>query len=87
MQEYLIEVLFYSLIVLVVVFMAYYPRKIEQKRIKKMQDEIKEGDKIITYSGLSGIVEKVENEYIIIKLNPDELRVKIEKWAIAEKEI
>ena len=48
-----------------------------------MQSEIKKGDKVITYTGLSGTVEEVLEDRIILKTRPDNIKLSIEKWAIA----
>ena len=48
-----------------------------------MQEELKKGDKIITYSGLSGEIEEILEDRIIIIANPDKVKLSIEKWAIA----
>lgn len=63
--------------------MSYSERKRQEKKIKKMQDELKKGDKIITYSGLSGIIEKIEEDRIILKTYPDNVKMSVEKWAVA----
>ena len=43
----------------------------------------KKGDKVITYTGLSGVIEEVLEDRIILKTNPDNVKLSIEKWAIA----
>ena len=48
-----------------------------------MQDELKKGDKIITYSGLSGTIEEILEDRIILSTNPDNVKISIEKWAVA----
>lgn len=48
-----------------------------------MQDDLKEGDKVITYTGLSGTIEKILEDRIIIKTRPDNIKLSIEKWAVA----
>ena len=63
--------------------MSYSERKKQEKKIKKMQDELKKGDKIITYTGLSGIIDKIEEDRIILKTYPDNIKMSIEKWAVA----
>ena len=76
-----------TLVLVVIIFLIYYlsyfERKKDEKKIKKMQDELKEGDKVITYSGLSGIIEKIEEDRIILKTYPDNVKISIEKWAVA----
>ena len=48
-----------------------------------MQDSLKKGDKIITFSGLAGVVEDTKDDRIIVSLYPNKTLVSIEKWAIA----
>lgn len=71
------------IIIFFIYYMSYYERKKEEKKIKKMQDELKVGDKIITYTGLSGIIDKIEEDRIILKTYPDNVKMSIEKWAVA----
>lgn len=78
------------IVTLVTVFLLlglYYittmPRRKQAKEIKKMQDELKKGDKIITYTGLTGVIEDVLEDRIILLTNPDKNRLSIEKWAVA----
>ena len=71
------------LLILGLYYLTLLPRKKQEKEIKKMQDELKKGDKVITYTGLSGVVEEVLEDRIILKTNPDGIKLSIEKWAIA----
>ena len=48
-----------------------------------MQEELKKGDRVITYSGLSGKIEEILEDRVIINVNPDNIKLSIEKWAIA----
>lgn len=71
------------IIILLIFFFADSQRKNQEKEIKKMQSEIKKDDKIITYSGLSGIVKEVLEDRVILKTYPNMTEISIEKWAIA----
>lgn len=71
------------IIILWIYYMVCLQRKKQEKEIKKMQDELKKGDKVITYSGLAGVIDKVEEDRIILKIYPDNIKVSVEKWAIA----
>ena len=71
------------LLILGLYYLTLLPRKKQEKEIKKMQDDLKKGDKVITYTGLSGVVEEVLEDRIILKTNPDDIKLSIEKWAIA----
>ena len=78
------------IITLVTVFLLlglYYlmmlPRKKQAKEIEKIKKELKKGDKIITYTGLSGTIDEVLEDRIILITNPDKIKLSIEKWAVA----
>ena len=71
------------LLILGLYYITLLPRKKQEKEIKKMQDDLKKGDKVITYTGLSGVIEEVLEDRIILKTNPDNVKLSIEKWAVA----
>ena len=70
------------IIILVIFYIANYAKRKQDKELKKMQDDLKEGDKIVTYSGMAGIVSKVLEDRIILKTYPNEIEISIEKWAV-----
>lgn len=69
--------------ILIIFYFAQITNKMQNKKIKEMQVNLKVGDKIITYSGLTGIVVEVIEDRIIVETNPDKHRISIEKWAVA----
>lgn len=71
------------LLIIGLYYLTLLPRKKQEKEIKKMQDDLKKGDKVITYTGLSGTIEEVLDDRIVIKTRPDNIKLSIEKWAIA----
>ena len=71
------------IILLIIYYMSTWPRKKQAKELEKMQNSLKKGDKIITYSGLAGVIEEVLEDRIIISLYPDKVKISIEKWAVA----
>ena len=71
------------LLILGLYYLTLLPRKKQEKEIKKMQDDLKKGDKVITYTGLSGVIEEVLEDRIILKTNPDNVKLSIEKWGVA----
>ena len=71
------------IIILVIFYIANIQNKKQQTELKKMQSEIKKDDKIITYSGLSGIVSEVMEDRVILQVYPNMTEISIEKWAIA----
>lgn len=70
-------------LLLLLYYLAMLPKKRQQKEIKKMQSELKKGDKVITYSGLSGTIDEIVEDRIILLAYPDNIKISIEKWAVA----
>ena len=70
-------------VILIIFYFSQLSNRSQNKKLKQMQDDLKVRDKIITYSGLSGVVVEVIEDRIIIELNPDKQRISIEKWAVA----
>ena len=81
-MEY-IQFIITIILILLIFWMADSQKKKQDKKLKEMQDNIKINDKIITYSGLSGKVKDVLEDKVIINVNPSEIEISIEKWAIA----
>ena len=79
----LITTIIIILIIMIVYYFSTWQRRKDQKELKKMQSNLKKGDKIITYSGLSGIIDEIKEDRVIISLNPSKQKVSIEKWAVA----
>lgn len=53
----------------------------EQKRLKKLIENLKEGDKVVTQGGIHGVVKKVEKNTVTLKIAP-KAEVVFEKTAI-----
>ena len=61
------------LVVMVVLFASFYfftirPQRKRQREQKKMMEELKKGDKIITIGGIFGTIENVDEDSIDIKV-------------------
>ena len=78
-----IKYIIWIVLILIIFYFAYLSSKKQNKKIKEVQDSTKVGDKIITYSGLSGVVVEVLEDRVVIEANPDKVKLSIEKWAIA----
>lgn len=72
-----------AILILIIYYAVYFQKQKQQKEIKKMQDSLKKGDKIVTYSGLSGTIEEMANDRVIISAYPDNTKLSLEKWSIA----
>ncbi|AXP08421.1 preprotein translocase subunit YajC [Campylobacter hepaticus] len=79
-----------SLLPLVVLFAIFYflvirPQQKQAKAHKQMLESLQKGDKIITNGGLICEVVKPEQDFIKVKLNEDNVIVKISREFIAKK--
>ena len=68
-------------IIMLIYYMSYSEKRKQDKKIKEMQSNLKKGDKVITFSGLSGIISDIVEDRVIIETYP--VKVSIEKWAVA----
>ena len=71
------------IIMAVVYYMVDSQRRAQEKELKKMRDELKINDKVVTFSGLSGVIDEIFEDRIIIKTYPDDVKISIEKWTVA----
>jgi preprotein translocase subunit YajC len=72
---------------LVLIFVIFYfllirPQQKKAKEVKKMLDELKKGDKVITAGGLYGVIESVETNTVVVKI-AENVKVKLNRNSIA----
>jgi preprotein translocase subunit YajC len=77
---------FSSLIMMVVIFAIFYfilirPQQKKMKEHKKMVDELKKGDRIITSGGIYGTVENATPETLTIKI-AEGVKVKVTRSSV-----
>lgn len=58
-------------------FFTIRPQQKQLKEHKNMLEELKKGDKVMTAGGFIGNVEEVCEDYLILQLEPDGVKVKI----------
>ncbi|MCM8785896.1 MAG: preprotein translocase subunit YajC [Candidatus Omnitrophica bacterium] len=71
------------LIFFIFYFMLILPQQKKAKLHKKMLNELKEGDKVITVGGLIGEIEKIKEDVVTLKFKED-TRIDILKNAISQ---
>lgn len=71
------------LMIAVVYYMVDSQRRQAEKKLKEMRKNLKVDDKVVTFSGLAGVIEEIFEDRVILKLYSDDVKVSIEKWAIA----
>jgi len=79
---------FGALLPLILIFFVFYfllilPQQKKQKQHKKMLDELKEGDKVVTVGGMIGTVTKIKDNVVTIELK-DGVKIDFLKNAISQ---
>ncbi len=72
----LIFVIFYFLLIL--------PQQRKQKKWQKMLGELKTGDRVITSGGIRGTVIALRDDYVHLRVAPDNLKLEVARNAIAQ---
>ena len=72
---------------LIFIFAVFYlvlilPQQRKQKKWQAMLGELKTGDKVVTSGGLHGIIVALKDEYIHLRVPPDNLRLEVTRASI-----
>lgn len=73
----------YILIAIVFYFLLFMPMQRQKKRQAEMLANLKSGDQVVTSGGIVGTVTAVENDTIIIRVKPDNLKLQISRSAVS----
>ena len=68
---------------LIFYFIVIRPQQKKQKEQRKMVTELKEGDNVITMSGIHGTIKKVKDDIVTLQI-ADNVRIKIERSNIGK---
>ena len=71
---------------MIMMFLIFYfilirPQQKKQKETRKMLDELKEGDNVVTLSGFHGMVKKLKDDIVTLQL-AENVKVKINRSSI-----
>ncbi len=64
-------------------FLTIKPNQVKQKKWQEMLEQLKSGDKVITTGGLRGTVLSVKDDAVIVRVQPDGLKLEVVKSSIA----
>ncbi len=78
-------VVMFGLIIVVFYFFIIRPQQKRQREMKKMLDELKRGDRVITSAGIHGTVTDIDDKTVVVQV-ADNVRMRFEKVAIATVE-
>ena len=83
-MEIVSQLLPFVFLIAIMYFVIIRPQQKEAKARKEMIEALKKGDKVVTNGGFIVVVNKVEDNFLSIKMN-DDVVVKITKESIARK--
>ena len=66
-------------------FLVLLPQQRQRKKVQEMLSAIKNGDKVITTSGIHGTINGMDGDTIILKI-ADNVKIRIARAAIAQVE-
>ncbi len=71
---------------MIMMFLIFYfilirPQQKKQQELQKMVDALKEGDNVVTHSGIHGVIKKVKDDIVFLQI-ADNVRVKINRSSI-----
>jgi len=73
---------------LIFIFAIFYlllimPQQRRQKKWQQMLSELKTGDKVVTSGGLRGTIVALKDDYLHLRVPPDNLRLEVTRASIA----
>ena len=63
-------------------FMLIRPQKKKDDEIRKMRDNLKVGDDILTIGGIYGKIVRIKDDRLTIQVGADRTRIEVAKWAV-----
>ena len=64
-------------------FLLIMPQQRRQKKWQQMLGELKTGDKVVTSGGLRGTIIALRDDYIQLRVPPDNLRIEVTRASVA----
>jgi len=78
-----ISMLLPLLLIPLLYFMMIRPQQKKQKQWQSMLSSIKAGDRVTTAGGIRGTILAIKDDYYILRVAPDNLKIEVAKSAIA----
>ncbi|HZQ24613.1 MAG TPA: preprotein translocase subunit YajC [Terriglobales bacterium] len=63
-------------------FLLIMPQQRRQKKWQQMLGELKPGDKVVTSGGLRGTILSLKDDYIHLRVPPDNLKVEVSRGSV-----
>jgi preprotein translocase subunit YajC len=63
-------------------FLLIMPQQRKQKKWQQMLSELKNGDKVVTSGGMRGTIISIKDDYIQLRVPPDNLRIEVSRASV-----
>jgi preprotein translocase subunit YajC len=73
-------------IFLVFYFLLILPNQKRQKKLQQMLAGLKNGDRVVTNGGLHGTIVGIKDEYAVLRVPPDQIKIEILRSSIGSIE-
>ncbi len=74
----------YVLIGLVFYFLLFRPMQKQKKQQQEMIEQLKSGDSVVTTGGITGTVVSVDNDTIVLRVKPDNVKLQFARSAVTQ---
>lgn len=64
-------------------FLLIMPQQRRQKKWQQMLNDLKNGDKVVTSGGIRGTIIALRDDYIQLRVPPDNLRIEVTRASVA----
>jgi preprotein translocase subunit YajC len=71
----------FAMVLVIVYFLILLPTKRQRKKVQEFQDALKVGDKVITTSGIYGLITRVNDKSVQVQI-AEKVRIEVSRQAI-----
>jgi preprotein translocase subunit YajC len=64
-------------------FLLFMPMQRQKKQQRKLLEDLKNGDTVLTNGGIIGTIVKLEDDRLTVRVKPDNLKIEIARSAVA----
>ena len=82
MPEYLAQIIMIVALFAIMYFLLIRPQKKKDDEVRKMRENLKVGDDILTIGGIYGKVVRIKDDRLTIQVGSDRIRIDVAKWSI-----
>ena len=82
MPEFVPQIIMIVALFAIMYFMLIRPQKKKDDEIRKMRENLKVGDEILTIGGIYGKIVRIKDDSLTIQVGSDRTRIEVAKWAI-----